>query len=445
MRVFLALWSALWTLGLPVVLLYLRRRARRDALYGRHLGERFGRHAPRAPGAVWIHAVSLGEMRSAVPLVRALLERGERVVTTHFTPAGRREAGRVFAPEIAAGRLAAVWVPFELAWCWRGFLRAYRPRLGLVMEIEIWPRMVMAARASGVPLYMCNAQYPLDSMARDRRLPLRPAVMRRFAGAFVKSSLQRERFLAVGVPNVTVTGELRFDQTIPPEQVAAARALRPALAGPRRVITLASVTAREEALFLEVIAQALAAPGSGPGSGSAPGSEPPFFVLVPRAPERFDPLAHELGARGLRSLRRSRTIGPGPGFGAVAELSGADVLLGDSLGEMQLYLALGDRAVVGGGFGGGGSHNIIEPLALGMPVLIGPDYGTIEYPAVEAIAAGLCLSLDAGALGPALAPGGWAGPSPGAIAAFLAEHSGATARMMAALEPLLHERPPASR
>lgn len=422
MRGFLALWSLLWTLGLPVVLLYLRRRARRDALYGRHLGERFGRYRPQAPGAVWIHAVSLGEMRSAEPLVRALLARGERIVTTHFTPAGRREAARLFSAEIAGGRMTVCWVPFELAWCWRGFLRAFRPRLGLVMEIEIWPRMVVAARDGGVPLYMCNAQYPRDSMARDRRLPIRPAVMRRFAGAFVKSSLQRERFRSVGVANVAVTGELRFDQPIPPEQVAAARRLRPVLAGGRRVIALASFTAREEALALDVIAAALARP------------DPPFFVLVPRAPERFDPLAGALVRRGVAALRRSHALGPT--FEAAADLAPADVLLGDSLGEMQFYLSLADIVVVGGGFHGGGSHNIIEPLALGLPVLIGPDYSTIEYPAVEAIAAGLCRSVTAAELGPALGPGGWPGPSRQAIAAFLAEHGGATARTVAALERL---------
>ena len=148
---FLRLWSLLWHLGLPVVLIYLWKRGRKDPLYARHLGERFGGYPQRLPGAIWIHAVSLGELRSAVPLVRALLDRGETVVTTHFTPAGRREAERVFAPEIAAGKLAAVWVPFETAWAYAGFFRAFRPRAGLVMEIEIWPRMIFAARRAGVP------------------------------------------------------------------------------------------------------------------------------------------------------------------------------------------------------------------------------------------------------------------------------------------------------
>ena len=114
---------------------------------------------------------------------------------------------RVFATQIAAGRVAAVWVPFETAWAYRGFFRAFRPTYGLVMEIEIWPRMVFAAKKAGVPLFMCNAQYPSKSILRDSRgMRLRQQVMRGFAGAFVKSQLQADRFAAIGVSNIAITG-----------------------------------------------------------------------------------------------------------------------------------------------------------------------------------------------------------------------------------------------
>ena len=366
MRLFLALWSALWTLCLPLILLYLRRRGRKDAAYSQNVAERFGRYPQRLPGAVWVHAVSLGEMRCAVPLIRALLDRGETVVCTHFTPAGRRESSRVFGPDIAAGRLAAVWVPFELAWCFRGFFRAFRPKLGLVMEVEIWPRMVFAARDAGVPLFMCNAGYPSKSVARDARFPLRPAVMRGFAGALVKSQLQAGRFAAVGVPNITVTGELRFDQPIPPAQVAAGQAARPLLAGARRTLTFASVVEGEDALYLDAIQAALAAPDA------------PFVIYVPRKPERFDEVAALIAARGLRLTRRSTALDATLTLTAPQQ---ADILLGDSLGEMYFYLAMADRVVTGGGFTPHGAHNIIEPLALARPVIVGPEIHTIEYPA----------------------------------------------------------------
>jgi 3-deoxy-D-manno-octulosonic-acid transferase len=426
MRLFLALWSLLWTLGLPFVLLYLRRRGRKDALYAQHIGERFGRYRQAMPGAVWVHAVSLGEMRSAVPLIRALLARGERVVTTHFTPAGRCEAEQIFPVEISEGRLAAVWVPFELSWCYRRFFRTFQPCLGLVMEIEIWPRMVFASRKAQVPLYMCNAQYPVKSIARDARLPLRPAVMRGFAGALVKSHLQAERFAAVGVANIHVTGELRFDQPIPPAQVAAGQAARTALAGERRVITFASAVEGEDDLYLDAIAAALRAPDA------------PFFVYVPRKPERFDDVAAMLSARGLAILRRSRVMGPDL---AVTDPHPADILLGDSLGEMYAYLAMADLVVTGGGFTPHGAHNIIEPLALGRPVIVGPEIQTIEYPAVEAIAAGVCFHAQTAAqLQAALTPEGWPGPSRDEIDAFLAAHSGATEKTMQAILPLLTSR-----
>lgn len=431
---FLRLWSLLWHLGLPVVLIYLWRRGRKDPLYSRHLAERLGRYAQRMQGAVWVHAVSLGEMRSAVPLIRALLDRGEPVVTTHFTPAGRREAERVFAAEIAAGRLAAVWVPIETAWAYAGFFRAFRPRAGLVMEIEIWPRMILAARAAAVPLFMCNAQYPTKSMARDAKFTLRHKMMQSYAGAFVKSDLQARRFASVGVRTITVTGELRFDQPVPPHLVSAATALRPMLAGTRPVITFASVVEGEDDLYLDAISTALAHPSR------------PFVVYVPRKPERFDDVAAMIAARGLRVLRRSTTLDatlatprlPSPrrgrgdgGEGAPSEAP--DLLLGDSLGEMYFYIALSDRVVTGGGFTPHGAHNIIEPLALQRPVIVGPEIHTIEYPAVEAIAAGVCLRVETPeALATALTD--WPGPAPESIIRFFAAHSGAVARTLAALD-----------
>jgi 3-deoxy-D-manno-octulosonic-acid transferase len=427
---FLRLWSLLWHLGLPVVLVYLWRRGRKDPLYGQHLAERFGRYRQRMTGAVWIHAVSLGEMRSAVPLVRALLDRGDRVVTTHFTPAGRREAERVFAADIAANRMAVVWVPFETSWAYAGFFRAFRPKAGLVMEIEIWPRMIFAARSAGVALYMCNAQYPTKSMSRDAKLKLRHNLMQGYAGAFVKSGLQAERFANVGVTNITVTGELRFDQPIPPHLVAAASALRPILAGDRPVITFASAVEGEDDLYLDAISEALRHPSR------------PFVVYVPRKPERFDEVAGMLSARGLKVLRRSEILDPtlvlktarSPSWGGDGGLpTEPDLLLGDSLGEMYFYIALADRVVTGGGFTAHGAHNIIEPLALRRPVIVGPEIHTIEYPAVEAIAAGVCLQVGTPeAL--ALAMTDWPGPAPEAIEAFFTAHAGATARTLAALD-----------
>lgn len=421
MRLFLLVWSLLWTLCLPLVLLYLWRRGRKDPLYAAHIAERFGRYPQRMAGTIWLHAVSVGEMRSARPLIAALLARGERMVLTCTTPTARRAAQTEFASAIAAGQLAVVWVPFELGWCFRGFLRAFRPRLALVVEVEIWPRMVAAARGGGVPILMVNALYPARAMARDRRLPLRPAVMRRFDGALVKSDLHAARFAAVGVRNITVTGELRFDQPPPAGQIAAAAPARATLAGDRAVLALAPIPEAEEGLVLDTLAALLAAPDA------------PFVVLVPRAPERFAPLAELLAARGMRVVRRSQALGPD--LAPLPGAAGADVLLGDSMGELAFYQAMADLVLVGGGFNPKGSHNIIEPLALGRPVIVGPNISNGEYPIPEAIAAGLCRQTDAAGLLAALrAP---ITLSPAAMHDFLARHSGATARSLAALAPYL--------
>ncbi|NJM84380.1 MAG: 3-deoxy-D-manno-octulosonic acid transferase [Tabrizicola sp.] len=424
LRLFLLFWAALWHLGLPFALVYLWWRGRKDALYAQHLGERFGRVAA-PPGAVWVHAVSLGEMRSAVPLVRAFLDRGESVVTTHFTPAGRREAERVFAAEIAAGRMAVIWVPFEFGWAYRRFFRAIRPKFGLVMEVEIWPRMIFSARRAGVPLFMCNAQYPTKSMARDESFPLRHDLMRGFAGALVKSDLQASRFASVGVGRIEVTGELRFDQPVPSSQLAAAAAARPVLAGGREVVTFASVVEGEDSIYLDAIAAALAAP------------DPPLTVYVPRKPERFDDVAALIAGRGLRMARRRDLL---DGDLALRGKAGQiDILLGDSLGEMYFYIALSDLVVTGGGFTPKGAHNIIEPLALKRPVIVGPQVHTIEYPVTEAIEAGVCLRvLTPEELSVALRD--WPGPEPEEIEHFFEDHAGATERTLNALDRLLTNR-----
>lgn len=437
-RAAMIVYRLLWLLLLPGVIVYLFRRGRRDPLYPAHLAERFGFYARPLPrDVIWLHAVSLGETRSATALIRLLLARGERVVLTHFTPAGRRESARLFAPEMASGQLAAVWVPLDLAWCYRRFFRSCRPRIGLTLEIEVWPAMIQAAERAGVPLFMCNAQYPLRSFRRDGRgLQLRRRVMRHLAGAFVKSALQAERFTAIGMKNVIVTGELRFDQPIPPDQLRAGATVRAALVGTpaREIITIASGVTAEEDLYLGLIRTLHQA-------AREDGRPPPFFVYVPRAPERFAPLHERMRRMGLAPTSRA-AIAASSGSPSLDALHGidGDLLLGDSLGEMFFYLALADRVIVGGGFTPEGAHNIIEPLLMGKPVLTGPTVWPIEYPFAEAKRAGLAMSVpDAAALSRALMTPARADQA--RITDFLARHAGASQRTLQEIERILHAPP----
>ncbi len=425
----LALYRLLWLLALPLVLGYFWLRGRRDPAYTRHLAERFG-YGPSLAGAVWVHAVSLGEMRSAAPLVRALLDRGERVVTTHLTPAGRRAAEMAFAADIAAGRMVVRYLPLELGWAYRRFLRQ-RPKLALVMEIEVWPVMIAEAAWAGVPLVLTNSQYPARSFARDRWLARwigHPVA--RVAAVLAKSETHAARFRDLGARVVEVCGELRFDQPVAPHLLAAAAALRPAIAG-RKVVALASVVEGEDRLYLGAI-RALQQAAQG---------QPPLVVYVPRAPERFDLVAEVLSRDGQRLLRRSLALNAGLAADPAQDLRQTDILLGDSLGEMYFYLALADLVVVGGGFLPSGAHNVIEPLALAKPVLTGPQVWSIEYPGVEAVAAGaleICATPEV--LGDRLAAllGDTAALAAKAAKgqAFFAGCSGATGRTLAALERL---------
>lgn len=425
MRVFLVLYAVLWCLLLPVIFIYLWRRGRKDADYSKHIPERFASYPDGPKAQVWIHAVSLGELRSAVPLIRALLDRGERVVCTHFTPAGRREAHKVFAADIARGDVQSVWVPFEFAWCWRRFFRRFQPKVGLVMEIEIWPRMIFSARSAGVPLMMCNAQYPSKSMVRDAKwvgLGLRHRMMRGFAGALVKSPLQARRFQSVGVQGIDVTGELRFDQPIAPHLIERGKAARAALAQGRGVITLASAIEGEDALYIRALRAVFEA-----------SETPPLVIYVPRAPERFAAVGAMLRDAGFDVAERSAMFDETLGL---TQPSTPEVLLGDSLGEMYFYLTIADKVVTGGGFHPKGAHNIIEPLALQKPVIVGPYTHTIEYPFTEAEAAGVChKAVSEAELIAALQS--WTGPDQDQIIQFFNDHSGGTERTVQAIAPYL--------
>ncbi|MEJ6397453.1 3-deoxy-D-manno-octulosonic acid transferase [Yoonia sp. 208BN28-4] len=416
LRWFYPLYTLLWVIILPFALAYLWWRGRKDPLYSAHLGERFGSYDSHLRDAIWVHGVSLGELRSAVPLIRLLLDDGEMVVTTHFTPTGRREAQRSFAKEIADGRLQAVWIPLEFQWCFVRFFQAFRPKYGLVMEIEIWPTMIRAAHKHGIPLCVCNAQYPRKSFERDRqRSRWRFDLMAGFAGGFVKSDLQRDRFAEAGMRNIHVTGELRFDQAIPRDHVLAGEALKKTIA--RRTITITSVVAGEDETFIPMIA-------------ALQGPDAPLFIYVPRAPERFDETYIRLTDAGLKVKRRSTDL---PADLGAATIIDADVLLGDSMGEMYFYLALCDQAVIGGSFVPKGAHNISEPLALSKPVVCGPHTWTIEFPFVEALAAGAAAQVDdADALTQYLRSGKT--PSAHTVSSFFATQEGAVDRTYQAIK-----------
>lgn len=447
-RGLLAVYQLLWHLLLPGVLFFLWRRGRKEPLYRRFWAERFGNTDTPLSRPLWLHSASMGELRGAAPLVRALLANGLPIVVTTLTPAGRTAAQQLFAEPMAQGQLAVAYLPLELGWAVRRFIRQVKPRAAVMTEIDTWPVLLATLRTQGVPLAMANAQYPKESFVRDRQRwwGFRAALFQAYELVLCKSDTHAQRFRELGCERVVVAGETRFDLPVSPQQLGAADRLAQRwglashAAGGRPVVCFASVVVGEDAVFLKTMQTLWQALDEQAGPR-------PLFVYVPRSPQRFDDSEQLMTKAGLRVARRSQCLDAALSPNADLKMETVDVLLGDSLGEMYFYLALSQAAVVGGSFVDTGAHNVIEPLALKKPVMVGPSIWGIEYPGVEALAAGVLQQhADAQRLAQALLPlltfpEAYARAVAGAET-FFAEHGGATDKHMANLLPWLEERAP---
>jgi 3-deoxy-D-manno-octulosonic-acid transferase len=356
------------TLATPLAVMRLVWRARRQPGYLRHVGERFGFYPPAAPGdLIWVHAVSVGETRAAEPLVAALRARyaGWQILLTHTTPTGRRTSEELFGDAVLRA-----YLPYDLPWATRRFLRHYRPGVGLLMETELWPNLVAACAAAHVPVLLINARLS-ERSARGYgkvRMLARPAFAA-LSGVGAQTQADAARLRAAGAREVSVTGNLKFDREPADADLQAGHALR-ALLGSRVVFLAASTRDGEEALVLEAIRDA------------APGL---LTVIVPRHPQRFEEVARLLERHGLPYQRRSanRPVG-----------QATRVLLGDSMGEMYAYYAACDVAFVGGSLLPLGGQNLLEACAVGKPVLIGPHTYNFAEASAAAIEAGAAVRVD---------------------------------------------------
>jgi 3-deoxy-D-manno-octulosonic-acid transferase len=420
-RFALAAYGTAFRLLLPAVFARYWWRGRREPGYRTAWGERLGFVPRQAPGAVWLHAVSLGETRAASALVSALREclPGVRLLLTHGTATGR-EAGRVLLRE---GDTQA-WLPLDTPGATRRFLARTRPRVGVLMETEVWPQLLAAAREAKVPMVLANARLSERSARSGARFP---ALMRPAAGVFAEALAQTEgdaeRLRAAGGRSVVVCGNLKFDVHPPAALVARGRRWREAIGRP---VLLAAITREgEEAMLMREWAAAFA-------DASRPR---PFLLVVPRHPQRFDEVEALLRANGLRVARRSGW-GESP---AAADLE-ADAWLGDSMGEMPQYYGCADVALLGGSFAPLGGHNLIEAAACGCPIVMGPSTFNFAEAAQQAVAAGAAWQDEdmAHALRRALAlPGtGEQTLASERALAFATLHRGAAERMAARIAAL---------
>jgi len=364
-------YATLLRLATPLYFMRLWWRGRQERGYRRHWDERLGGGRVAAePGALWLHAVSLGETRAATPLVEALRARrpGLRLLLTHGTATGRK-AGKALLRDGDT----QVWLPYDTPGAARRFLRRHRPAVGVLMETEIWPSLLHAAEHDGVPVVLANARLSERSARKGQRLAalMRPAA-RSLRLALAQTVDDAERLRDAGVERVRVSGNLKFDITPPAKLVARGHEWRQALARP--VLLAASTRDGEEAALLAAWT-ALPAPR-------------PLLLIVPRHPQRFDAVAALVRAADLSLRQRSDWAEQPP-----AEAAQADVWLGDTIGEMAQYYGMADVALLGGSFEPLGGQNLIEAAACGCPLLMGPHTFNFSLAAELALEAGAAERL----------------------------------------------------
>lgn len=426
--------------GLP---LYLRRRVRRGKEVPGRLAERFGAGAAPPPQdaagrpLLWLHAASVGETLSVLPVLEALAARdpAPRLLLTTGTVTSAALLERRAAALLAGGALVHRFAPLDVpAWAER-FLEGWRPDAAAFVESELWPNLIAAARRRGVPLALVNARLSPRSFRRWR---LARGLARRLLSAFTLVLAQSEgdaaRLAALGAPEPRCLGNLKAAAPPLPADPEALAALRAAVAG-RPVLLAASTHPGEEAILAAAHARAAAA---------LPGL---LSVVVPRHAERGPAIAAEIARLGLPVLRRAEGGAlPGPGTA---------VYLADTMGELGLFYRLAGVALVGGSLVPHGGQNPLEPARLGCPVLLGPHTWNFEEPVARLLQAGAARRVAVGATAeetaaalaaaalPVLSdPGGMRARMAGAALQAAAPEAGLPDRVAEALLSLVPPLPP---
>ena len=402
-------------------------RGLRDRSYWHNFSERFGFGAPLSPHGVWLHAVSVGEVQACAALVSALYQRhpGVPLTVTTFTPTGAARARALF------GNLAQVrYIPFDLPGAARRFLTRVQPRLAVIFETELWPNLYRECGRRRVPLVLASARISARSAGRYQRLgalfrdTLSQAVV---IGAQAEGDAARFRALGAAAASTHVTGNLKFDFEVPADIVQRGARLRAEYA-PDRALWVAGSThgGGEEQALLDAHQRVRAAhPGA-------------LLVLAPRHPPRFDEVAKSLAQAGVSFVRRSQALDGGAG-------QACQVVLLDSLGELLDFYAAADLAFVGGSLVPIGGHNLLEPAALGLAILTGPNNFNsaeiarllIERGAAEVVHDAAQLGARVSAL---LADPGERERMGAAASAAVDGNRGALAKLLGLIEPLLEAR-----
>lgn len=347
------LYSFLIVLSTPFVLLYFAFRGLRDSAYLKRWGERFGFVSlEKQRGGIWVHAASVGEFNAASPLIRALLKHHPDVplMITTLTPTGSDRVKRDLGDKVAHS-----YIPLDLPAAISRFLNRLQPRLIIVMETEIWPNLYFQSDRLDIPLIMANARLSKRSVARLGHMRgffievLRTVT---WIGAQSKSDADRLADCGATREKIDMTGNLKFDLSVPASLEEKAVALRIRWGRNRPVLVAGSTHEADESVIIPAYVDLLKI---------VPDA---LLILVPRYPERFARATQLAKAAGLKTELYSQ------GEACSAE---AQCFVIDTIGELMTYYACADVTFVGGSMGEQGGHNPLEPAALGKPVLLGPN------------------------------------------------------------------------
>ncbi|HEX6832158.1 MAG TPA: lipid IV(A) 3-deoxy-D-manno-octulosonic acid transferase [Rudaea sp.] len=337
----------------PLILYRLAVRGLRYHEYFARWRERFGFFPdPHIRDSIWIHAVSMGEVNAAMPLIDALMQRyqGTPFVITTVTPTGSERVRRVYGD-----RVFNVYLPYDLPASIRRFLHRVRPRLAVVMETEIWPNLFFECDAADIPVIIANARLSEKSLrgyGPVRPLARRALLSARYIAAQSHTDAVRLKTLGADPSRLGIVGNLKYDMNVPSELTEQARTLRAAW-GPRRPVWVAASTHDGEELpVIKAHAEVLR---------RFPDA---LLLLAPRHPERFKPVAMACRSFGFATRTRSEDG---------CATSDTQCFVVDTLGELLRFYAASDVAFVGGSLVAIGGHNVLEPAAMSVPVIVGPN------------------------------------------------------------------------
>ena len=389
----LLLYKFIWLFGTPFVVFYFIKRSLKEPGYRENIKERLGYGKRFLCNSIWVHAVSLGEFRASVPLIKEFLNRSEKIVLTTITPAGREEAKRILKSDIENGNVHLVYLPLEYDFAYNQFVKRCKPRIAIVLEIELWPVMISACSRHKIPLILAQGQYVTKSFTIDKRFSwLRAALFNGFDLILAKSEIHADRYKYFCNSPIEIMGELRFDQIIPKEHLRSAfkflekTKLRE---NSRLCFCLGSTGPGEDAILAGLMTKLTL-------KAKNLGVPKPFYIYVPRHKDNFSNVHKVLVSSGLNFVKRSEILDHQLSLNNLFELqfSELDGLIGDSLGEINFYFCIADYVFIGNSFNNLGSHNVIEPLALRKPVVVGPSVWGIEYPIIEALEARIIKKVE---------------------------------------------------